>query len=173
MAGLMGEHADDLVRRFRLHHRAIVDEDAPSVGHEGVERALVDDHHLDVVLFETGGAQNGTRVVAQQLLGLGIADHGGPAILLGGGNRRRKRDRRRRDQRGEFGGVLVKRWAKHGTVLQRDDYSSNCPLALSFCLSMIFSENRCPCTNVALRVRIMLWRLAAAFRRDMPLQTAE
>ncbi len=73
MAGFMGEHADDLVRRFRLHDRAVIDEDAPAVGHEGVEGAFVDDHHLDVLFFQPGGAQDRARIVAQQLLGLGVA----------------------------------------------------------------------------------------------------
>ena len=37
MAGLVREHADDLVRRLRFHQRADIDEDAPRVGDEGVE----------------------------------------------------------------------------------------------------------------------------------------
>ena len=51
-----------------------VDEDAPAVGDKGVERAVVDDDDLDVLLCEAGGAQDRLRVVAQQLLDLGVAD---------------------------------------------------------------------------------------------------
>ena len=39
VAGFVGEHADHLVRRVRLHQRAGIDEDAAAVGDEGVERA--------------------------------------------------------------------------------------------------------------------------------------
>ncbi len=74
MAGLVGQHADDLVRRLRLHQRAGIDEDAPPVHHEGVEGALVDDDDLDVLLRQSGGAQDRLGIVAQQLLDLGVAD---------------------------------------------------------------------------------------------------
>jgi hypothetical protein len=63
-------------------------------------------------LKETRGAQDRARVVAQQLLGLGVAQDGRAAIL-GRGNRRRHGDRNRRDQRGQSRG-LVRRWAEHG-----------------------------------------------------------
>ena len=53
--------------------RAVIDEDAAAVGDEGVERRIVDDDDLDVLLLEAGGAQDRPRVVAQQLLGLGVA----------------------------------------------------------------------------------------------------
>ena len=39
MAGLVREHADDLVRRLRFHQRAGIDEDAAAVDDEGVEAA--------------------------------------------------------------------------------------------------------------------------------------
>ena len=74
VAGFVREHADDLVRRLRVHQRAGIDEDAPAVRHEGVERAVVDDDDLDVLLREAGGAQDRLGVVAQQLLDLGVAD---------------------------------------------------------------------------------------------------
>ena len=38
VAGLVGKHADDLVRRRRLHQRAGIDEDVMRIHHEGVER---------------------------------------------------------------------------------------------------------------------------------------
>ena len=56
MAGLVRQHADDLVRRLAIVQRADIDEDAPAVHHEGVERAVVDQHDLDVLLREAGGA---------------------------------------------------------------------------------------------------------------------
>ncbi len=74
VAGLVREHADDLVRRLRVHQRAGIDEDAAAVGDEGVEGAVVDDDDLDVLLGEPGGLQNRLRVFAQQLLDLGVAD---------------------------------------------------------------------------------------------------
>ena len=56
--GFVGEHADDLIRRLRLHQRAAVDEDAVAVGDEGVERTVVDDDDLNILLRETGRAQD-------------------------------------------------------------------------------------------------------------------
>ena len=107
MPGLVREHADDLVRRLRLHDRAVIDEDAAAVGDERVERALVDDHHLDVLLFQTRGAQDRARVFAQQLLGLGVAQDRRPLGLRMRGRDRRQRDRSRRDEGGEGGGLLA------------------------------------------------------------------
>ena len=54
--------------------RAVIHEDAAAVRDEGVEDAVVDDHDLDVLLFEARGAQDRPGVVAQQLLGLGVAE---------------------------------------------------------------------------------------------------
>ena len=82
VAGLVREHADDLVRRLRFHQRAGVDEDAAAVGDEGVERAVVDDDDLDVLLGEPGGAQDRLGVFAQQLLDLGVADDRQAAAAL-------------------------------------------------------------------------------------------
>ena len=59
---------------FDVDQRAGVDEDAAAVHDEGVEGAVVDDDDLDVLLGEAGGAQDRLRVVAQQLLDLGVAD---------------------------------------------------------------------------------------------------
>ena len=102
MAGFMRHHADDLVRRFRLHDRAVVHEDAASIGHERVEDALVDDHHLDVLLFQTGGAQDRPRVIAQQLLRLGVAEDRGASVLLRQRHHRREGERDRGGQRGQL-----------------------------------------------------------------------
>ena len=79
MTGFVREHADDLVRRRRLHDRAGVHEDAPAVHHEGVERAVVDDDDPDVLLAEARAAQDRLRIVAQKLLDLGVANERHPA----------------------------------------------------------------------------------------------
>ena len=79
MAGFVREHADDLVWRRRFHQRAGVDEDAPAVHHERVERAVVDDDDANVLLREPGGLQDRLGVVAQQLLDLGVANQRQPA----------------------------------------------------------------------------------------------
>ena len=52
MAGLVRQHADDLVRPFRLHQRAGIDKNALGVDHEGVEGAVVDDDDPDIVLAQ-------------------------------------------------------------------------------------------------------------------------
>ena len=53
----------------------VVDEDTVRVHDEGVERFVVDDDDLHVLLAKPGDAQNRRGVVAQQLLDLGIANH--------------------------------------------------------------------------------------------------
>ena len=58
MAGFVRQHADDLVRGLRLHQRAIIHENTVAVGDEGVENAVVDDHDLDVLLFQARSAQD-------------------------------------------------------------------------------------------------------------------
>ncbi len=102
VAGFMRHHADDLVRRLRLQDRAVVHEDAAAVGNEGVEDALVDDHHLDVLLFQTGGAQDRAGIFAQQLFGLGVAEHRRALVLLRHGRHRRDGQRYGRRQRGQL-----------------------------------------------------------------------
>ena len=75
VAGLVRQHADDLVRRLGIVERADVDEDAPAVHHERVERALVDQHDLHVLLRRgRRRLQDRRGVVAHQLLDLGVAD---------------------------------------------------------------------------------------------------
>src|SRR6267142_4569768 len=67
--------------------------------------------------------------------------------------RPRRRAPRRRDE------------AKH--LLERDDFSSNRHPALSFCLSMIFSENRYPPIGSwpeGMLFRIMLWKSSCSIR---------
>ncbi len=43
VAGLVREHADDLVRRLGVEQRAGIDEDVAAVHDEGVEGAVVED----------------------------------------------------------------------------------------------------------------------------------
>ena len=84
--GLVREHADDLIRRFRVHQRAAVDEDAAAVGDESVERAVVDDDDLNILLGEARAAQDRLRVFPQQLFRLGVADDRWPFALRLRGN---------------------------------------------------------------------------------------
>ena len=61
MAGLVREHADDLVRRLGVEQRAGIDEDVAAVHDEGVEGAVVEDDDLDVLLGEAGRLQDRLR----------------------------------------------------------------------------------------------------------------
>jgi hypothetical protein len=73
VAELVGDHA--------LHHVGVVgrsdqpgmDVDDLAAGDEGVDRRIVDHGDLDIVGAEAGGLDQRTRHVAQQLLGLGVA----------------------------------------------------------------------------------------------------
>ena len=82
MAGFVGEHADDLVRRLGVHERADIDEDLLPVGHEGVEGAVVDEDDLGRLGVDAGGAEDRRRIVAQELLGLGVAHDREPSARL-------------------------------------------------------------------------------------------
>ena len=57
-----------------VEQRAGVDEDVAAVHDEGVEGAVVEHHHPDVLFGEAGRAQNRRGVIAQQLLDFGVAD---------------------------------------------------------------------------------------------------
>ena len=106
VAGLVGKHADDLVRCFGVKQGAGIDEDMAAVHYKSVEGAIVEHHHPHALLREVGGAQDRRRVFAQQLLDFGIADdrhtaRGGilrPRRLKGGaaaGDHNRERDSQR------------------------------------------------------------------------------
>src|SRR5450631_3380020 len=104
VAGLMREHADDLVRRLGVEQRAGIDEDVAAVHDESVEGAVAEHHHLDALLGEAGRAQDRRCVVAQQLLDLGVADdrHAARQILRAGRrNRRTAAGRRHRNGGGK------------------------------------------------------------------------
>ena len=114
VAGLVREHADDLVRRLRLQDRAGIDEDAAAVSDEGVEADIVDDHHLDVLLLEACGAQDRAGVVAQQLLGLGVTDQRDAALRHG--RHRRSRSRQGGGEREDPGDPAMGRDGEHGAI---------------------------------------------------------
>ena len=50
VSGLVGKDADDLVGGLGLHQCAGIDEDAVRIHHERVEGAVVDDHHMNVLI---------------------------------------------------------------------------------------------------------------------------
>ena len=78
VAALVRQHADDLVGRFRVQQSAAVYENAPPVRDEGVERAIVDDDDLNILLREAGCPQDRLGIFLEQLLDLRIADDRGP-----------------------------------------------------------------------------------------------
>ncbi|MGY4436899.1 hypothetical protein ACVWWO_009376 [Bradyrhizobium sp. F1.13.1] len=115
------------------------------------ERALVDDHHLDVLLLQTGDAQDRAGVFAQQLLGLGVAQDRRPLRLRMRGRERRQRDRSRRDEGDERGGLLAQcDLEQHQAVWVK----GSCQQAGQAFLVEQFSD--------------WFWRLAADRIRDMP-----
>jgi len=118
MAGFVCQHADDLVRCLRLQQRTVVDEDATAVSNERVERAVVDDDDLDILLLQTGGAQDRPGVFAQQLLGLGVAQHR-RSLLLGP---RGDDGADRKCDRGQQRGQLERSGAKRGADQHRAIY---------------------------------------------------
>jgi len=88
MAGFVRQHPDDLVRRLRLHQGAVIDEDTVTVGDEGVEYRLVDNGDLDILFLKARSAQDRLGVVAQQLLGLRVAQDRQALWLFGERDRR-------------------------------------------------------------------------------------
>jgi hypothetical protein len=74
VAGLMGEHADELVRRFRLHDRADMEEHVLAVDDEGVEALVGDDVDIHVLAGDSGRAEDRLRVIGDQVLDLAVAD---------------------------------------------------------------------------------------------------
>ena len=52
VAGLVREHADQLIGCRRLHQRAGIDEDVVRIHDEGVERLVVDDDDLDALIAQ-------------------------------------------------------------------------------------------------------------------------
>ncbi len=75
VAGLVRDHADDLVGRLGLQDGAGVQEHVEAVDHERVEALVADDAHGDVAA-EPCRLEDRPRVVLQQVLDLGVADEG-------------------------------------------------------------------------------------------------
>jgi hypothetical protein len=123
VAGLVRQHADELVRRLRLHDRAVIDENPAAIGDEGVERAVVDDDHLDVLLLESCDAQDRAGIFAKQLFGLGVAQDRRPLVLLGAHRRNRRQNlhdgKRSRDRDGGQVGRSLARCVLVRCVLAR------------------------------------------------------
>src|SRR3954454_11573291 len=80
----MREHANDLIGCLSVEESAAVDENAAAVRYESIERAVVDDNDLDVLLTETGNAQDRLGVILEQLLDFRVADdrRSGPRLSL-------------------------------------------------------------------------------------------
>ena len=91
MAAFVGDDADQLIWRLRVHQRAGMDEHVVAVDDEGVEGAVVDDVDVDVLRAETRSVENRLRIGPQQQFRLGVADQ------PGGGIRRGRRDQRQRE----------------------------------------------------------------------------
>ena len=86
VAGLVRQHANDLIRRLGLHQCAAVDEDAAAVGDERIERTIVDDDDLHVLLRKSRRPQDRLRVFSEQLLDFRVADDGRSLLLRMGGS---------------------------------------------------------------------------------------
>ncbi len=95
MAAFMGHDTDQLVRPLRAHDQASVDEDALATRHEGVERAILDEHDLDTVGVETCCLPDRDREGADRALDLGVANEIEALTLL----RRRGTKRCQREER--------------------------------------------------------------------------
>ena len=92
VAGLMRDHADDLVGRLGLQQRARVDEHA-AAGDEGVEARIVDENDVDARLRQSCGLEDRPGVVAHQRLDLGVA-HDRHILRIGGDGAGRRHEHR-------------------------------------------------------------------------------
>jgi hypothetical protein len=75
MGGLMGQHRLHLVGAVEPHQQARMEEHMPRIGHEGVERAVVDDDDLRA-LRQARLAKNRRGQFPQRAFDLGVADDG-------------------------------------------------------------------------------------------------
>jgi hypothetical protein len=93
VGGLVGEHRLHLVGAVEAHQQPRMDEHVPRIGHEGVERAVVDDDDLRA-LRQAGLAKDRRGQFPQRALDLGVADDGlGRCRDRGQGHERRQRGR--------------------------------------------------------------------------------
>jgi len=97
VGGFVGEHADDFVRRFRLHQDADIDEYAATIDDKGVETGVSDQDDVDVRTAEAGRLENRRGITSQQCFCLGIA-HQGKGAHLGKDRSKRKLKRSHRKQ---------------------------------------------------------------------------
>ncbi len=74
VARFMGDNADNLVRRFRLHQRSHMEKHVSAIDDESVVAGCTDQMDLDVLLAESGDLENGSRIVAQKALDLRVAN---------------------------------------------------------------------------------------------------
>ena len=72
--GLVRDHADQLVRRFRSQNQPGVHEDRLATGDEGVELIVLDQVDADIVRLEPGGAKDRGGHRADVVLDFGVAD---------------------------------------------------------------------------------------------------
>ena len=98
VTGLVRDHADQLIGRFRQEDRARVDEHIAAIDHEGVEARIVDQMHLDVVARHARRAENRHCVVGDQRFSLSIADQA-QVLSRRLRDRHSDRDKRRKDNR--------------------------------------------------------------------------
>ena len=92
MATLVRKHTDELVGRLGPHDQAGIYEYPLAAGHEGVERAVLDDHDLDAVGVEAGRPPDRNDEGPDGVLDLGIAYEIDP--LRVGALKRRQREQR-------------------------------------------------------------------------------
>ena len=99
VAGLVRQHADQLVRRLGAHDQAGVDKDALAARHEGIERVVLDDHDLDRVGVEAGRLPDRRHEGPDGVLDLGVADQIEALTLLRlDGTKRRQRQQRETEE---------------------------------------------------------------------------
>ena len=102
MAGLMGDHAHELVRALGANQEPGIDEDVHAAGDEGVY--IVDAQQIDMhgLGIEAGRGEDRIGEFADRGLDLGIADDG-RRLVAGGLRRRQGRNQRKggRDQEGD------------------------------------------------------------------------
>ena len=103
MAGLMGDHADELVRALGADQEPGIDEHVHAAGDEGVD--IVDAQQIDMhgIDIEAGRGEDRIGELADRGLDLRIADDG-RRLVAGGLSRRRRCGKQRqgsRDQEGD------------------------------------------------------------------------
>ena len=91
VAQLVGDDRLQLVGIVGRGDQAGVEIDHLPGGNEGIDLGIVDQNDLDAARVELGRFDQRTRHVAEQLLGLAVAQHRLRRHRLGGGERQRQR----------------------------------------------------------------------------------